>query len=87
LLGEEIRPGYASHLRRKPPNPSDIWHLDEVAVTISGRKYCLWRAVDQDGNVLDEIVQNRRNTKAAKCLLIPPNWPEAAYLGFFGNSS
>lgn len=39
-------------------------------MSIGGRKHWLWRAVDQDGYVLDEIVQVRRNTKAAKCLLI-----------------
>lgn len=60
---------YAGRLRRKPPSPSDIWHLDEVVVTIGGHKHWLWRAVDQDGYVLDEIVQTRRNTKAAKRLL------------------
>tara|TARA_R110002020_G_scaffold53338_10_gene149347 strand:+ start:14099 stop:14716 length:618 start_codon:yes stop_codon:yes gene_type:complete len=67
---KKFGPDYASRLRRKSPNPSDIWHLDEVVVTIGGRKYWLWRAVDQDGCVLDEIVQKRRNTKAAKRLLI-----------------
>jgi putative transposase len=46
-----------------------IWHLDEVVVTISGQKHWLWRAVDQDGYVLDEVVQTRRNTTAAKRLL------------------
>jgi putative transposase len=46
-----------------------VWHLDEVVITIAGRKRWLWRAVDQDGYVLDEIVQNRRNTKAARRLL------------------
>jgi len=46
-----------------------VWHLDEVVIIIAGRKHWLWRAVDQDGYVLDEIVQNRRNTKAAKRLL------------------
>jgi putative transposase len=44
--------------------------LDEVVVTIGGRKHWLWRAVDQDGYVLDEIVKTRRNTKAARLLLI-----------------
>jgi putative transposase len=62
-------PDYARRLRRKRPNRRDIWHLDEVVVTISGQKYWLWRAVDQDGYVLDEIVQTRRDTKAAKRLL------------------
>jgi putative transposase len=47
-----------------------VWHLDEVVVTIGGRKHWLWRAVDQDGYVLDEIVQSRRNTTAAKRLLV-----------------
>jgi putative transposase len=62
-------PDYARRLRRKTPSRRDIWHLDEVVVTISGKKHWLWRAVDQDGYVLDEIVQTRRNTKAAKHLL------------------
>jgi putative transposase len=44
--------------------------LDEVVISIAGRKHWLWRAVDQDGYVLDEIVQSRRDTKAAKRLLI-----------------
>jgi putative transposase len=62
-------PAYARRLRRKVPSRHDIWHLDEVAITIAGRKHWLWRAVDQDGYVLDEIVQKRRDTKAAKRLL------------------
>ncbi|PWK66444.1 putative transposase [Aminobacter sp. AP02] len=61
---------YARRVRRKSPLPTDIWHLDELVVRINGRKCLLWRAVDQDGYVLDEIVQARRNTKAAKRLLI-----------------
>jgi putative transposase len=47
-----------------------VWHLDEVVISIAGKKHWLWRAVDQNGFVLDEIVQNRRDTKAAKRLLI-----------------
>ncbi|MGO4408006.1 IS6 family transposase [Bosea sp. RAF48] len=61
---------YARRLRRKRPRPRDIWHLDEVLVTIAGKKHWLWRAVDQDGYILDEIVQTRRDTKAARRLLI-----------------
>jgi putative transposase len=61
-------PAYARRLRRKTPS-RDIWHLDEVVVTIAGQKHWLWRAVDQDGYVLDEILQERRDTKAAKRLL------------------
>src|SRR5215204_2812970 len=62
-------PAYARRLRRKTPSRRDIWHLDEVVVTISGQKHWLWRAVDQDGYVLDEVIQTRRNITAAKCLL------------------
>src|SRR3712207_114880 len=50
-------PNYARRLRRKTPSPRDIWHLDEVVVIIAGRKHWLWRAVDQDGDVLHEVVQ------------------------------
>ena len=60
---------YAHRLKRKTPSRFDIWHLDEVVITINGEKRWLWRAVDQDGYVLDEIVQARRDTKAAKRLL------------------
>jgi putative transposase len=60
---------YAHRLRLKRPNCRDIWHLNEVVVTISGQKHWLRWAVDQDGYVLDEIVQSRRDTKAAKRLL------------------
>ncbi|MGZ2454347.1 putative transposase [Rhizobium ruizarguesonis] len=61
---------YARQLRRKKPSRKDIWHLDEVVISIGGQKHWLWRAVDQDGYVLDEIVQTRRDTKAAKRLLV-----------------
>jgi putative transposase len=62
-------PEYARRLKRKLPSRTDMWHLDEVVISIAGKKHWLWRAVDQDGYVLDEIVQSRRNTKAAKRLL------------------
>jgi putative transposase len=52
-------PAYARRFRRKTPSRRDIWHLDEVVVTIAGKKHWLWRAVDQDGYVLDEFVQTR----------------------------
>ena len=57
---------YANQLRRRRPGPGDKWHLDEVFIKINGKRCYLWRAVDQDGNVLDVLVQSRRNTKAAK---------------------
>src|SRR5215212_3143647 len=62
-------PDYTRCLQRKAPSRHDIWHLDEVVIQIAGKKHWLWRAVDQDGYVLDEIVQTRRNTKAAGRLL------------------
>jgi putative transposase len=57
---------YANRLRRRRPQTGDKWLLDEVFLTIQGKRYYLWRAVDQDDNVLDILVQSRRNRKAAK---------------------
>ena len=56
----------ANRLQRRCPQPGDKWHLDEVFLTIHGERYSLWRAVDQDDNVLDMLVQSRRNKHAAK---------------------
>jgi putative transposase len=58
--------GCANGLRHKSPRPGDQWHLDEVFLKINGRLHYLWRAVDQDGDVLDILVQSRRDKKAAK---------------------
>jgi len=60
---------FARSLRRKPAKRGDIWHLDEVRIVIRGEPHWLWRAVNQDGYVLDEILQTRRNTKSARRLL------------------
>lgn len=57
---------YANRLRRRRPRTGDKWYLDEVFLTTNGKRYYLWRAVDQDDNVLDILVQSRRNRKAAK---------------------
>jgi putative transposase len=57
---------YANRLRRRRPRPGDKWYLDEVFITIHKGQHYLWRAVDQDGNVLDILVQRRRNKPAAK---------------------
>jgi putative transposase len=57
---------YANQLRRRRPQPGDKWHLDAVFLTIHGERHYLWRAVDQDGNVLDILVQRRRDKHAAK---------------------
>ncbi|MGW9498636.1 IS6 family transposase [Streptomyces prasinus] len=57
---------YANGLRRRRPRPGDKWYLDEVFLKIDGEQQYLWRAVDADGNVLDILVQNRRDTAAAR---------------------
>ncbi|MGW3040844.1 IS6 family transposase [Kitasatospora sp. NPDC001159] len=59
-------PVYAASPRRRQTRPGDKWHLDEVFIKIRGERKYLWRAVDQDGNVLDILVRNRRDTAAAK---------------------
>ena len=61
--------GYANALRRRRPRPGDQWHLDEVSIGINGVQHYLWRAVDQDGNVLDILVQARRDEAAARKFL------------------
>jgi putative transposase len=67
--GLKFGQGFANEIRRRLPRPGDKWHLDEVVITIAGRKHWLWRAVDQDGTVLDVLVQSRRDKRAAKRLL------------------
>src|SRR6202011_4435380 len=57
---------FANRLRRRRPRSGDKWHLDEVFIRIQGVQHYLWRAVDQDGVVLDNLVQPRRDAKAAK---------------------
>jgi putative transposase len=57
---------YANQLRHRCPRPGDKWHLDEVVLTIQKARHYLWRAVDQDGNVIDILVQRRRDKQAAK---------------------
>ena len=56
----------AARLRQRRPRPGDTWHLDEVFLRINGQLHYLWRAVDQNGVVLDILVQERRNGAAAK---------------------
>ena len=60
---------FASNLRKKRAGSNGIWHLDEMFVTISGTRMYLWRAVDSEGEVLDILVQSRRNKKAALKLM------------------
>lgn len=58
---------YANAARRHRPRPGDKWHLDEVFIKVQGQWKYLWRAVDQDGDVLGFLVQNRRDKAAARC--------------------
>jgi putative transposase len=57
---------FADSLRHRRPRPGDKWRLDEVFIRIQGDLHHLWRAVDQNGVVLDILVQPRRDAKAAK---------------------
>jgi len=59
----------AADLRKRRPKPHTIWHLDEVYLKIDGRLVYLWRAVDAEGEVLDVLVQTRRNRRAALKLM------------------
>ncbi len=60
---------YARRLQRFRPSPNDRWHLDEMFVKIRGRQMYLWRAVDAEGEVLDFLIQSRRNKAAALKLM------------------
>ena len=62
-------PSIARGLRRRRPRPSNRWHLDEMVVRIAGRQMYLWRAVDHEGEVLDMLVQRRRDSEAALRLM------------------
>src|SRR5213082_2834333 len=62
-------PVIARRLRRRRPRPSDRWHLDEMVVRIAGKRMYLWRAVDHEGEVLDMLVQRRRDKHAALRLM------------------
>src|SRR5688500_15429989 len=67
--GRKFGQAFANQIRCRLPSAGDKWHLDEVVITIAGKKHWLWRAVDQDGFVLDALVQRRRDKRAAKRLL------------------
>ena len=62
-------PMIAADLRKRRPKPHTTWHLDEVFLKIDGRMVYLWRAVDSEGEVLDVLVQSRRNKQAALKLM------------------
>ena len=57
---------YVKRLKRRQGRLGDTWFLDEVFITVNGKRQYLWRAVDQDGDVIDILVQSRRNRRAAE---------------------
>src|SRR6202042_3215661 len=62
-------PLFARELRGRRLRPTSQWHLDEMALMIAGRQFWLWRAVDDEGEVLDLLVQRRRDKAAAMKLM------------------
>ena len=83
---------YAKRIRSRSERPSPVWHLDAVYTKINDKMVYLWRAVDDEGTILDIVVQKRRNTKAAMRLLrkllrnqgIKPNRIVTDRLGSYG---
>src|SRR3954466_5556731 len=67
--GLKFGQAFANEIRRRLPRPGAKGHLDEGEIKIAGKKHWLWRAVDQEGTVLDVLVQSRRDKRAAKRLL------------------
>jgi putative transposase len=62
---EKFGPAFAAALRARRPRPGSRWHLDEMVVRIAGKSFYLWRAVDHEGEILDLLVQRRRDRRAA----------------------
>jgi transposase-like protein len=66
---DKFGPQIARNLKKLRPSPSRIWHLDEMVVSVAGKRMYLWRAVDSEGEVLDMLMQSSRDTEAALRLL------------------
>src|SRR5258708_28823394 len=67
---DHFGPLIAADLRRRRWRPHSTWHLDEMVVSIGGRRMDLWRAVDAEGEILDVLVQAMRYTRAARRLIL-----------------
>jgi putative transposase len=67
--GKKFGKIFADQIRQRAPARGDQWHMDEVVVSIAGEQHWLWRAVDQNGFVLDVLVQRRRDAQAARRLM------------------
>jgi len=63
---QKFWPDYVRKLKKRPGRLGDTWHLDEVFVSIQGQQQYLWRTVDQDGDVIDILIQRHRNRNAAE---------------------
>jgi putative transposase len=66
---EKFGQAIAANIRKSRPRPGSVWHLDEMVVRINGKRMFMWRAVDDEGEVLDVLVQKRCNKRAALRLL------------------
>src|SRR5215204_1584218 len=75
-------PTFARNLRRLRPRPTGRWHLDEMVVAIQGTRMYLWRAVDSEGEVLDLLVQPKRDTAAALRLMRKSVGPKGGFERF-----
>ena len=67
--GNKFGPAIAANIRRRRGRADCVWHLDEMIVRIGGKRMYMWRAVNKEGEVLDVLVQKRRNKAAALKLL------------------
>jgi putative transposase len=67
--GKKFGKAFSDQIRQRAPARGDKWHMDEVAISIAGEQHCLWRAVDQNGFVLDVLVQRRKDSRAAQQLI------------------
>src|ERR1700751_3690874 len=67
--GKKFGKAFSDQIRQRAPARGDTWHMDEVVISIAGEKHWLWRAVDQNGFVLDVLVQRRRDSHAARRLM------------------
>jgi len=63
---QKFGPAYARKLKKRQGRLGNTWHIDEMLVTIQGARHYLWRAVDQDGDVIDILVQRRCNQRTAE---------------------
>jgi putative transposase len=69
-VGKKFGKAFSDRIRQRAPARGDKWYMDEVVVSIAGEQHWLWRAIDQNGFVLDVLVQRRRDSRAAQRFLV-----------------